>query len=166
MRCVKTSRLWIIHFFLNSHLPQWVLSVRDKPNCQAGLGRKRNHQFLKPSDFQGCGDLGGPQMQSAGETRGVLQGPLCSGHGILKTQLAPKPSPFVPKLLFPHFYTRFSLSFPPPPSHGTGRAPEPVFSQRPHCICKHIWCLLQGESTPKNCLKTEENYFRKKEQTN
>lgn len=148
MRCVKTSRLWIIHFVLNSHLSQWVPLARDKPNCGAALGRKRNHQFLKPGDFQGCGDLGGPQMQRAEETRAVLQGPLRSGHGVLKTQLAPKPNPFVPRLLFPHFYTRFSLSFPAPPCHGTGRVPEPVFSQRLHCICKHNWCLLQHESTP------------------
>lgn len=71
-RCGKTARLWIIHSVLNSCLSRWVPSARDKSNCNAALGGKRNHQLPKPGEFQGCGHLGEPQVQQAGEARAAL----------------------------------------------------------------------------------------------
>jgi len=73
MQCGKTARLWIIHSVLSSHLSRWVPSARDKPNSNAALGRKGNHQLPKLGDLQGCGQLGEPLVQQVGEARAVLE---------------------------------------------------------------------------------------------
>lgn len=168
IRCVKTARLSIIHSVLNSRLSRWVPLARDKLKCNAALGGKRSHQLPKTGEFQGCGDLGDPQVQQAGEARAALRGPhlLGGGHDILKAQLAPKLNPFVPNLLFPHFYTRFSPSCPPPPCHEARRALEPELSPKGCPVFVNPSDVYRNASpTPNNCLKAGETFFRKEGQT-
>lgn len=80
--------------------------------------------------------------------------------------VALKLNPVVPKLLFPHFYTGFSLCCPPLPCHGARRALEPelfpkgcIVFVNPSDVCRNV------SPPPENCLKAGENFFRKGEQT-
>lgn len=79
---------------------------------------------------------------------------------------SPKLNPVVPKLLFPHFYTRFSLSHSPPPCYGARRALEPELSLKGCTVFVKPSDVYRNASTPAdNCLKAVETFFRKGEQT-
>lgn len=99
-----------------------------------------------------------------GQTRSMRTSPSWRWLQHPQNPFSPKLNPVFCKLLFPHFYSRFSLCHPPPPCHHRGRrALEPEFS----CIVfvNPSDVYRDASPPPDKCLKAGETFFRKGEQT-